>query len=215
MTKSEEEKYIKEAYQALIDRGVITEDMLIPSNVSDEMLDKFENKYDVKLPSIFRTYLKTYCHNIGMLCAAVPEDMYEEDFVYMEKLQKGEADIDDEPSVSHCWSGIMAVPKEDPLHFLCESIEGFRECTDYIENNVATPEKMKDFVVFGDWMGAGALCFDLKVNEEDVKTDNSDTWQVCWFDHEEFDWEEIEYVDSEGNITGDKIFPSFKAFIDM
>lgn len=27
--------------------------------------------------------------------------------------------------------------------------------------------------------------------------------------------EDIEYVDSEGNITGDKIFPSFKTFIDI
>lgn len=74
MTYLEEENFIKEAYQALIERGVITEDMLSPSTVTDEMLEEFEQEFDVKLPSILRTYLKTYCHNICSLRAPIPMD---------------------------------------------------------------------------------------------------------------------------------------------
>lgn len=49
MTHVEEENFIKEAYQVLIERGVITEDMLSPSTVTDEMLEEFEQEFDVKL----------------------------------------------------------------------------------------------------------------------------------------------------------------------
>lgn len=48
----DEKAFVKGAYQALIDRGVITEDMLSPSTVTDEMLDAFEREYEVKLPSL-------------------------------------------------------------------------------------------------------------------------------------------------------------------
>ena len=215
MTKAEEEKYIKEAYQALIDRGVINKDMLTPSTVTDEMLDEFEKKYEVKMPSILRTYLKTYCHNITMLCTSVPVDMDETDFAYMKQLESGEADLNDAPELEECWCGIISVPEKEPLNDFCDVIEGFRECSDYIENNVATPEKLKHFIPFADWMNAGVLCFDLNVKEEDIEINDPDTWQICWFDHEEFDWEFMEYINEQGIITGDKIFPDFKTFLDV
>ena len=215
MTRLEEEKYIKEAYEALINRGVINKDMLTPSTVTDEMLDEFNNKYDVRLPSIFRTYLKTYCHNISMLCTCIPADMYEEELVYMNQIGSKQVDLADVPELTECWCGIIPIPEKEPLKYLCDIIEGFRECGDYIENNVATTEKLKDFIPFADWMTAGVLCFDLKVKAESIKTDDSDTWQICWFDHEEFDWEFAEYVNEDGIITGDKILPDFKSFIDL
>ncbi len=55
----DEKAFVKGAYQALIDRGVITEDLLTPSTVTDEMLDAFEQEYDVKMPSLLRVYLGT------------------------------------------------------------------------------------------------------------------------------------------------------------
>lgn len=48
MGSDNEKAFVKGAYQALIDRGVITEDMLMPSTVTDEMLDAFEREYDVR-----------------------------------------------------------------------------------------------------------------------------------------------------------------------
>ena len=36
--KYDEKAFVKGAYQALIDRGIITEDMLMPSTVTDEMM---------------------------------------------------------------------------------------------------------------------------------------------------------------------------------
>ena len=215
MKTLEEEKYIKEAYKALINREIINEDMLTPSTVTDEMLDEFEKKYEVKMPSLFRTYMKTYCHNIGMLCTSVPVDMNEDDLIYMEQMESGQADLSNAPEIGECWCGIIPLPEKDPLHYLCNIIEGFREYSDYVENDVVTPEKLKKFIPFADWMNAGPLCFDLNVREDYIKTNDPNTWQICWFDHEEFDWEYMEYVDAHGVITGDKIFPDFKAFIDL
>ena len=215
MTTAEEEKYIKGAYKALIDRGIINEDMLTLSTVTDEMLDDFEKKYDVKLPSLFRTYIKTYCHNIEMLCTSVPVDMDEDDLVYMEQIESGEADLANAPEIEEWWCGIIPLPEKDPFHYLGDMIEGFREYTHYVKNDVATPEKLKHFVPFADWMTAGPLCFDKNVRKEDIKTNDPNTWQICWFDHEEFDWKFMEYVDKHGVITGDKTFPNFKSFIDL
>ena len=79
MTQIEEEKFIKGAFQALIDRGVASEDMLTPSTVTDADIDRFEETFDVKLPSIFRTYLKAYCYDFTVICAPIPVDGMEYD----------------------------------------------------------------------------------------------------------------------------------------
>lgn len=222
MTHVEEENFIKEAYQALIERGVITEDMLSPSTVTDEMLEEFEQEFDVKLPSILRTYLKTYCHNICSLRAPIPMDNLASSYnSVMHQIQSmslqeiGEIEEDEEPYLGAWWCGILPIPKKDPLRYYRDSMEGFREIVDYLEDNGVTLEDIKQFVPFADWQGAGALCFDTNRKDESIDWKDSDTWQICWFDHEEFDWEDAAYIDEDGVVTGEKLLPDFESFLKL
>lgn len=222
MTYLEEKDYIKAAYQALIERGVITEDMLSPSTVTDEMLDSFEQEFDVKLPSILRTYLKTYCHNIYSLRAPVPmDDICGVSNDVMRQIQSmsskeiKELDEEERPYLGLWWCQMLPIPKKDPLKYFRDIMEGYREIIDYLEDSELTLEDIKQFVPFADWQGAGALCFDMNRKEENIDLENPDTWQICWFDHEEFNWEEAAYIDDEGIVTGDKIFPNFESFFNV
>ena len=67
MTRAEEEQFVKGAFQALIDRGVASKSMLTPSTVTDADIDRFEQTFGVKLPSIFRSYLKAYCYDFTVI----------------------------------------------------------------------------------------------------------------------------------------------------
>ena len=222
MTHIEEENFIKSAYQALIERGVITEDMLSPSTVTDEMLKEFEQEFDVELPSILCTYLKTYCHNICSLRAPIPMDDLASSYNnVMRQIQSmsaqeiGDIEEEKEPYLGAWWCGIFPIPKEDPLRYYRDSMEGFREIVDYLEDNGVTLEDIKQFVPFADWEGAGALCFDMSRKEENLDWKDSDTWQICWFDHEEFDWEDAGYSDENGVVTGEKLLPDFESFLKL
>lgn len=217
-----EENYIKAAYKALMERGVITEDMLTPSTVTDEMLDALEEEFAIKLPSLLRTYFKTYCHNITSLCAAVPmDDICAPDIDIICQIQSMSSneiknlDEDEQPYLELWWCGILPIPQENPLGYFREMIEGFRETADYVEGCEVTSKDLMHFIPFADWQVAGAMCIDTNKKKEDISLEDTDTWQISWFDHEEFDWEEAEYISEDGAILGDKVLPDFESFIRL
>lgn len=214
-----EENYIKAAYNALIERGVITRDMLTPSTVTDEMLDSFEKELEVKLPSLLRTYFKTYCHNMEYLCAAVPDDLTDTDVLCQIKTMSSreikELDEDEQPYLELEWCGILPIPQENPLGAFRDMIEGFRVISDYVEGGKVTTKDLMHFIPFADWQTAGAMCIDTNKKEEDIILEDTDTWQISWFDHEEFDWEEAEYISEDGEILGNKVLPDFESFIRL
>lgn len=220
----DERAFVKGAYQALIDRGVITEDMLMPSTVTDEMLDAFEQKYDVKMPSLLRVYLQTYCHNIDGLNAPVPDDdliMQDEDtmrqIMHMSIDEINELDEEEQPYVDLCWCEMFPIPQEDPLGVFREAMEGFAATADCMDEDGLSAEDVKQFIPFADWMGAGPLCIDTSIREDGITCEDGDTWQVCWFDHEEFHWREqgVEYVNDEGIVVGDKKLADFRCFLRL
>lgn len=222
MTHAEEQDYIKAAYQALIDRGVITADMLSPSTVTDEMLDSFEQEFEVKLPSLLRTYLKTYCHNINALFAPVPmDDISMADSDVARQIQSASVEdilaLDEEelPYLEMWWCGIFPIPQDDPLKYYRDAMAGFRVIVDYPEDSELTENDIKQFIPFADWQGAGMLCIDTTKSDAALTADEPDTWQVCWFDHEEFDWNQAEYINENGVVTGDKIVPDFQSFLRL
>lgn len=219
----DEKAFVKGAYQALVDRGVITEDMLMPSTVTDEMLDAFEQEYDVKLPSLLRAYLQVYCHNICELYAPIPEfDYMLGDKATMWQIWSMDMDEinglgeDELPYVELGFCEMFPIPKEDPLKVFREAIEGFREVVDCLDDGLTT-EDVKQFIPFADWQGAGSLCIDTNIHEESIQCENENTWQVCWFDHEEFHWKQkgVEYVNDEGIVVGDKKLADFKCFLRL
>lgn len=221
----EEKAFVKGAYQALIDRGVITEDMLMPSTVTDEMLDAFEQEYDVKLPSLLRVYLQTYCHNIDGLNAPVPsDDLIDQDEDVMRQIRSMDIDEinelsqDELPYVELVWCEMFPIPQENPLGVFREWMEGFRTIVDCMdEEDCLSENDIKQFIPFADWMSAGPLCIDTNICEDDIACEDGDTWQVCWFDHEEFHWREkgVEYVNDEGVVVGDKKLADFKCFLRL
>lgn len=221
----DEKAFVKGAYQALIDRGVITEDMLMPSTVTDEMLDAFEQEYDVKLPSLLRVYLQTCCHKIDELWAPVPsDDFYAQDEDTMRQIREmsieeiNELSEDELPYVELNLCNLLPIPQEDPLRVFREAVEGFREivyCLD--EEDGLSENDVKQFVPFADWEGAGPLCIDTSICEDGIRYEEGDTWQVCWFDHEEFHWKEkgVEYINDEGIVVGVRMLADFKCFLRL
>lgn len=219
-----EKAFVKDAYQALIDRGVITEDMLSPSTVTDEMLDEFEQKYDVKLPSLLRVYLQTYCHNIDGLTAPVPDDIYALDEYTMRQIRDmsideiNELDENKLPYVEPELCVMFPIPQEDPLGAFREAVQVFREVVDWLdEEDGLTEDDVKQFIPFADWMGAGPLCIDTSIAADDIRCEDNNTWQICWFDHEEFHWKQkgVEYINDEGVVVGDKMLADFKCFLRL
>ena len=65
----------------------------------------------------------------------------------------------------------------------------------------------------GDWMaGAGVMVMDLSKPEENVDIDDEDTWNLRWFDHEEFDWDC--YRRKDGTISGSSAFPNLETMLN-
>lgn len=49
-----------------------------------------------------------------------------------------------------------------------------------------------NLIPIGDWgAGWGPLCIDLSRPEEQIDENRKETWSLVWFDHEEFEQEEM------------------------
>ena len=197
MTRAEEEQFVKGAFQALIDRGVASKSMLTPSTVTDADIDRFEQTFGVKLPSIFRSYLKAYCYDFTVICAPIPVDGMEYDELGSEK--------------GLWWFELLSLPKEDPLKNLYGLMESFRSVTTHKDLVNMKLNQIKQFVPIGEW--DGPFCIDISQSEIDA--DKPDTWQLCQFDQTAFDWETAGYIDDQGVVKGEKIMPDFKTLLEL
>lgn len=197
MTCTEEEKFIKGAFRALIKRGVAAEEMLTPSTVTDTDIDKFEKTFDICLPSIFRAYLKAYCYDFSVICAPVPVDGME---YCKEGSEKG-----------LWWMELVSLPKEEPLKNLYAFMESFRSiCTDSDLVNLGL-DKVRNFIPIGEW--DGLLCIDI--SQTDVHPDKPETWQISRFEQTVFDWEKVGYINKKGVVTGERTVPDFKTLLEI
>lgn len=194
-------KFMKEAEEKLVERGVAKAELFSPSTVTAEEIEEFEERFQVTLPEILKAYLSTSCFDFNYIMAAVPVD------IDAETIQ------DEEYECEELWLNILSVPKEQPLKDLYESMERFREVISQGLYGV-TLEDAKNFLVIGDWMaGAGPLCIDLSKPDEQVDMEDESTWNICWFDHEEFNWNE-DYMEN-GVLEGDPVAPNFKTLLEL
>ena len=197
MIQTKEEKFVEKAFQMLVDRGVASESMLVPSTVTDDDIDKFEQHFDIRLPFLFRAYLKAYCYDFSVICAPVPLDGMEHEEPESEK--------------GLCWIELVSLPKEEPLKNLYALMESFRKiCTDTELVNLKQ-EQIKNFVPIGEW--GGPLCIDL--SQTNVHVDNPTTWQICRFDETVFDWMSAGYIDDRGVVTGERSLPDFGTLLQI
>lgn len=192
-----QKQIVEKAFRKLIRRGVVSESMLTPSTVTDQDVDEFERTFDVRLPDLFRAFLKAYSYDFTVMCAPVPLDGMEHSEPESEK--------------GLCWIELISLPRQEPLRNLYAGMESFRRiCTDRELINLKL-DCVRNLVPIGEW--DGPLCIDL--NQTDIRGDDPSTWQICRFDETVFDWKAAGYIDGNGRAAGERKFPDFKALLDV
>ena len=154
---------IKECFEKLIERGIISKDELQKSTVTYDDIKELEDEYKIKLPEIFKEYLITYSYDFTTLLGVVYQYYGELSEQYIE---------------------IINIPKDNPLSSFKEYIEGIIDMSAEFDDE----DKFlaQGYIPFGDWgAGWGPVCFDTNKKECDVDFDDTDTWTIVWFDHEE------------------------------
>ncbi len=187
MTKEEELRFVNGAFEALVRRGAATQNMFTPSSVTDQDIDVFEKRFDIKLPSLFRTYLTSYCYDFSVICAPIPLDGVE---CAAENCEKG-----------LWWIELLALPKENPLKNLYGLMESFREVCTNEELIGLDLRSVSKLVPIGDW--DGMLCIDL--------SDGT----LCSFGQTEFDWEQAGYLDKNKIAHGIRRMGSFQELLEL
>lgn len=196
-------EFMTEAIEKLIARGAATAEMFCPSAVSDEDIAKFEATFGVTMPESLRAYLQTSSFDFDRIQAPMPYDWPDADMLR-----------DPDYECELMWLNLLPVPKDNPLKALYLSMGGFR-CIGEDGLNGVSVEDIKDMIPIGDWMaGAGPMVIDLRRPESEVDLDDEDTWSIRWFDHEEFDWNEI-YADEDGSIVGNPLFPDLRTLLEF
>ena len=155
--------FMKEAFEALVTRGVIDGSALTEVNIPDEEFEVFEKEFGVCVPEEVRSYLRAYGRSFRMLAAPVPDDLYcaspynadvMKQICEMTPDEIAGIDEDDRFDLTVTWSDILNVDKEDPLKDLREATEGLRFFASQVKNPDIDEEKMKRFLPVGSWMSA-------------------------------------------------------------
>lgn len=207
MTQKEEKEYMEGAFKALIKRGVITEEQLSPSPVTDKHIEAFESEFNIQLPSAFKSFLKTKAYAFNVISCPVPEDI-DSETIQNETFDQGYYSLFPIQLFS------IGTDTEDPLKDLKRYMRDFREVatSEYINMKA---EQINEILCIGDWgAGWGPLCIDLTQKDELVNLDDEKTWNMRWFDHEAFDWEKMQYLDEAGIAHGNEAIPDFVTLVE-
>ena len=190
MTPQEEREFVKGAFQKLKERGWFPGQEFEPSTITEEEIAAFERKHQVKLPSLYKTFLMSYWlprNRSDEVCAIHDDDGY----------------------LCPLWQMIDSPRSMDEVS---KRMEILQEIRDFCE----LPEGcFRNLIPIGDWgAGWGPLCIDLSRPEENIDPDNEFTWSLVWFDHEEFDWDKM-YLCDDGLLHGKEAAPDLKAYLEI
>lgn len=155
---------MKKYFEALAERGIIRREELTPSTATPEQIEALEKEFGISFPEVFKEYLMTYCYDFTVVRGVALECDGELD----------EQDIE-----------LINIPRENPLGPLRELLEGIRDIgmADYGDKDIFFKN---GYIPFGDWgAGWGVCCFDTNKKESEADIDDTDTWTIVWFDHEE------------------------------
>ena len=215
-------EFMKAANEALIERGIISREDIFEVEISDAQFSEFEKEMEIVIPEEVRAYLRAGGHRFSMLKAAVPaDDIYDKTTETMSQIKEmsadeiAETDPDEIPYLEEIWCDVLSAGKKDPLAELRDTIEGMRTFAQLVKNTELEPDDIKRFLPIGGWMTAGPLCIDTSKNKEDVDPEDPETWQLRWFDHEEFDWNAAGYMGEDHKIKGDIMMPDLETFIRL
>lgn len=184
-----EKEMIEAMFQRCAERGWIKE--LVPSTITEQEIADFEEKYQLKLPHFYKSYLMTY---------QLPHD--HRDMFHI----NGITDYCGE--INPLWLALYSITSISDLHTYMEC---FREIA---EEYNSSPEQCSKLLPIGDWgAGWGPLCIDLTKDEQQIEEDKEETWSLVWFDHEEMDWSEY-YKGENGLLHGTEAAPDFKTLLE-
>lgn len=190
MSPQEEREFVDGAFQKLKERGWFPGEEFVPSAISEQEIAAFEQEHQVKLPSLYKTFLTSLrlpCMGFNELCAI----------------------HDDDGELSPLWQMIDA---PGSMGDVSRRMEILQEIRDFCE----LPEDcFRNLIPIGDWgAGWGPLCIDLSRPVEKVDANNPFTWSLVWFDHEEFEWDKV-YLGSDGLLHGREALPDLKTFLEI
>ena len=190
MTPQEEREFVKGAFQKLKERGWFPGQEFEPSTITEEEIAAFEQKHQVKLPSMYKTFLMSFW---------LPEN----------ECNEVCAIRDDDRFFCPLWQMIDSPRTMDEVSKSMETLQIIREFCQLPE------DCFRNLIPIGDWgAGWGPLCIDLSRPEEKTDPDDPSTWSLVWFDHEEFDWDKT-YLGDDGLLHGSKAAPDLKAYLEV
>lgn len=195
MDKQDEQLFIKKAFQTLMDKGWI-KGPLKPASITSEDIEELENKYNIELPDLYKTFLMTY----ELPCSSTSENSFEINGI----VYKGYGE-----EVEPLW---LLLDRIKDISSLIERIDELREMA--IDCYKAPKDSYLHLVPIGDWgAGWGPLCIDLRLAKYKSDIDDESTWSIVWFDHEEFDWENS-YLKKDGFLHGGHAAPNFQTLLE-
>ena len=190
MTLQEEKEFVAGAFQKLKERGWFLGEEFELSPISEQEIAAFEEKHQLTLPSLYKTYLTSFCfpHGSSQICSVV-------------------GDEDDDIGV--LW---LEIDSPRDMSEISRRMEILQEIRDFCE----LPEGcFQNLIPIGDWgAGWGPLCIDLSQPEDKIDEKDESTWSLVWFDHEEFDWDQ-QYLGEDGLLHGHKALPDLKTLLEL
>lgn len=169
MTPQEERAFVKQAFQTLKERGWFAKTGLVPTGVTEREIAAFEEKYHIKLPSLYKAFLQSY----------------EMDYSFDGSLWGivDEGGLETEPISLNTMTASMMDDAMDEFR------RGAREYFSYS----ARPEQYGKYLPIGNW-DSDWLLWDLSKPMDQVREEDESTWTLVSFAHDE-EWDEKYWAD--------------------
>lgn len=185
-----EKEFVAGAFQKLKERGWFPGQDLEPSTITEQEIAAFEQEYQVTLPSLYKAFLTSFRlpeSDSNSICSVIERSG---DF-------------------GPLW---LMIDSPRTMSEIAERMEVLQEIREFCD----LPEDcFRNLIPIGDWgAGWGPLCIDLSKPESEADENNSRTWSLVWFDHEEFDWDE-RYLGDDGLLHGRKALPDLKTLLEL
>lgn len=191
MSPQQEEAFVINACQRLMERGWLPGEEFEPSSISAQEITSFEREYQLTLPSLYKTFLTSYHlpRRASLQICSILED------------EDGGLDL--------LWTEIHRPNSMGEVAKRMEILQQIREFCDLPE------DCFRNLIPIGDWgAGWGPLCLDLSRPEDKVDKNDMHTWSLVWFDHEVFDWDK-QYLCNDGFLHGSEALPDFKTLLEL
>ena len=187
MNEQQEKEFIEQAFQTLKKRGWLPEP-LEPTGITDQAIAAFEEKYHIKLPSIYKAFLQSYRMDDeffdGFWCIAnVGDELRPWPITLFDMSSIGDSD------------------------FLSRSINEFRKCATDIFSYSAGTEQYGKYLPVGNW-DSDWLLWDLSKPLDQVDEEDERTWTLVTFAHDA-EWDEKYWAEG-----GCPCIPDFRTLLE-